>query len=65
MKRISCFCLFMATIAILSISCSSSKKGKGGGWYHNRNVNQLDLKEQESIVYQLEERNHEVQNSLE
>jgi hypothetical protein len=55
----------MATIALLSISCSSSKNSKGGGWYKNRNVNQLDLKEQESIVYQLEEEIYEVQNSLE
>jgi len=44
----------MIAITFLFGSCSSTKKSskKGGGWYKNRNVNQLKIKEQNSFVYQ-------------
>jgi hypothetical protein len=45
----------MFVIFLSSSACSSSKNSKGGGWYQNRNVNQLDVKKQESVVYQSEE----------
>ncbi len=57
MKKNSYFFLFMTAVALLSGSCSSTKgsKGKGGGWYKNRNVYQIDLEKEASIVYQSEE----------
>ena len=47
----------MTTFILLFGSCSSAKssKGKGGGWYENRNVGQLDVKEGDAIVYLSEE----------
>jgi ABC-type phosphate/phosphonate transport system substrate-binding protein len=57
MKKMNFLFLALAFVSVLSISCSSTKKSskKGGGWYKNRNVNQLIKNEKESIVYQIEE----------
>jgi hypothetical protein len=54
MKRLNYFFLLLTFISVLTGSCSSSKNSKGGGWYHNRNVNQTDAKEA-TIVFQSEE----------
>lgn len=58
MKRLIYFFLLLTVISVLSTSCSSTRNtnSKGGGWYHNRNVNLIDVKE-ESVVYQTEEEN--------
>ncbi len=57
MKKSNVLLLFIIAITILFSSCSSTKKSskKGGGWYKNRNVNQLKIEDQKSLVYQSKE----------
>ena len=57
MKKLDILLLFMIAFTLLFGSCSSTKKSskKGGGWYQNRNVDQLKVEDQKSLVYQSKE----------
>ncbi len=57
MRKLNYFLFAIATITLLFTSCAASnskslKNTKGGGWYHNRNVNDMDRNESAPFVFQ-------------